>query len=107
MTSISSSTRVTTGATSEHGQLPLAPIDRPKGWFMRSLFSAFRKRYGLTPTAFRVMYARSPFLAFVSLVLGLGLLRFLKIVIVKSIDQIMIERSSIIKSAAYCTMCTY
>ncbi|MDB4973757.1 MAG: hypothetical protein JWN48_2098 [Myxococcaceae bacterium] len=61
--------------TSEHGALPLAPIDRPKSWFARLLFWAFRKRYGLTPTAFRVMYARMPFLGFVSIVLYMGISR--------------------------------
>jgi hypothetical protein len=66
-------------ATSEHGSLPLAPIDQPSGWFVRTLYRACRKRYGMVPTAFRVMYGRSPFLAFLSVVIGIGLLRFLRI----------------------------
>jgi alkylhydroperoxidase family enzyme len=66
-------------ATSEHGSLPLAPIDQPSGWFLRGLYRAMRKRYGVVPTAFRVLYGRAPFLAFVSLVLGIGLLRCLRI----------------------------
>ena len=65
--------------TSEHGSLPLAPIDQPSGWFVRTLYRACRRRYGMVPTGFRVLYGRSPFLAFVSLVIGVGLLRFLRI----------------------------
>jgi len=66
-------------SSSEHGTLPLAPIDRPSSWFIRSLYRVFRKRYGMVPTGFRVLYGRSPYLAIVSLVLGIGLLRFLRI----------------------------
>lgn len=56
-------------AASEHGVLPLAPIEKPKSWFIRLLYRATRKRYGKTPTAFRVMYARAPFIGFFTLVL--------------------------------------
>lgn len=66
-------------ASSEHGSLPLAPIDQPRSWFVRSLYRVFRKRYGMVPTGFRVLYGRAPFLAFVSLAIGVGLLRFLRI----------------------------
>jgi len=59
--------------TSEHGALPLAPLDRPQSWFARLLFAASRRRYGMVPTAFRVLYARTPYLGFVSLVLYYGL----------------------------------
>jgi AhpD family alkylhydroperoxidase len=64
---------------SEHGSLPLAPIETPDSLFARLLFSAMRKRYGLVPTAFRVLYARSPYLAFLSLVIVLGLTRFVRL----------------------------
>ena len=64
---------------SEHGTLPIAPLDRPPSWFARLLLSAMRKRYGKTPTAFRVLYSRAPFLGFLSLVIYLGLARFLRI----------------------------
>ncbi len=59
--------------TSEHGTLPLAPLERPRGLFLRLIYWATRKRYGVTPTAFRVIYARSPFLALVSLLITIGL----------------------------------
>jgi AhpD family alkylhydroperoxidase len=65
--------------TSEHGALPLSPIEQPRGWFVRALYYACKKRYGLVPTAFRVSYGRSPFLAVLSLVIGIGLLRFVRI----------------------------
>ncbi|HVZ31117.1 MAG TPA: carboxymuconolactone decarboxylase family protein [Polyangiaceae bacterium] len=65
--------------SSEHGALPLAPVDQPKNPFVRVLYGAMRRRYGQVPTAFRVMYARSPFVGFVALVLALGLMRFLRI----------------------------
>jgi AhpD family alkylhydroperoxidase len=54
---------------SEHGVLLLAPIDRPRSWFARLINALMRSRYGVTPTAFRVLYARAPFLAFISLVI--------------------------------------
>lgn len=71
---------------SEHGALPLRPVDRPRGLFARALYAATRWRYGQTPTAFRVVYARSLPIALVSVAivtaLDLGLtiepeLRFL------------------------------
>jgi hypothetical protein len=55
-----------TATTSEHGRLPLAPIERPRGLFARLLCFAARRRYGRTPTAFRVVYARAPWIGFVS-----------------------------------------
>jgi AhpD family alkylhydroperoxidase len=51
---------------SEHGTLPLSPIDRPRSWFVRLLNWAAHRRYGRTPMAFRVLYARAPFIAYVS-----------------------------------------
>lgn len=57
--------------TSEHGVLPLVPIERPAGLFLRFLYAATRRRYGKTPTAFRVLYARSPSVALVSIVIML------------------------------------
>ncbi|MEM9070516.1 MAG: carboxymuconolactone decarboxylase family protein [Myxococcota bacterium] len=62
---------------SEHGVLPLAPIEKPKGLFLRLLYWITRRRYGITPTAFRVVYGRSPALAFASLGLLTVLDRFL------------------------------
>ena len=56
-------------AASEHGVLPLEPIEKPKSWFIRLLYRATRKRYRKTPTAVRVLYARAPFLGFFTLVL--------------------------------------
>lgn len=56
-------------AASEHGVLPLAPMERPDSLFIRLLYRATRKRYGKTPTAFRVMYARAPFIGLFTLVL--------------------------------------
>jgi alkylhydroperoxidase family enzyme len=58
-----------TAHASEHGHLALAPIDRPRGLFLRLLYAATRRRYGRTPTAFRVVYARNPFLALAALAL--------------------------------------
>ncbi len=67
-------------ATSEHGTLPLDPIDKPSGLFMRLMYWAMRRRYaGVTPTAFRVVYARVPAVAVVSMVIITVLERFLKI----------------------------
>jgi alkylhydroperoxidase family enzyme len=64
---------------SEHGALPLAPIDRPRSGFVRLLFTLARRRYGLVPMAFRVVYARAPFLGFLSLVMIFGRLRRLAV----------------------------
>lgn len=68
-----------TALHSEHGVLPLAPIDRPQGWFLRALYWLFGNRYGVVPTAFRVLYARAPFVAFLSLVVMFGRLKLLRI----------------------------
>jgi alkylhydroperoxidase family enzyme len=65
--------------SSEHGTLPLAPIDRPKSWLVRRLFGLIAKRYGVVPTAFRVVYARSTFLALLSVIIGIGLLKALRV----------------------------
>lgn len=65
--------------SSEHGTLPLAPVEQPRGLFLRLIYWVTRKRYGLTPTAFRVLYARSPWLALVSLVIGIGLEKMVRI----------------------------
>lgn len=51
---------------SEHGILPLPPIEAPSGLFMRAVYALTKRRYGVTPTAFRVVYARFPFVALVS-----------------------------------------
>jgi alkylhydroperoxidase family enzyme len=58
-----------TALTSEHGLMPLAPIDRPRGFVLRLVFAAARRRYGRTPTAFRVVYARNPWLVLAALAL--------------------------------------
>lgn len=63
---------------SEHGTLPIPPSDGGN-WFARLLLAAMRKRYGVTPTLFRVLYTRAPFLGLLSLVIYLGLHRFLRI----------------------------
>ena len=68
-----------TASMSEHGKLPLEPLDTPENWFIRLLFRVFEKRYGVIPTAFRVVYPRSPFLAVVALVLIAGVTRFLRL----------------------------
>lgn len=54
------------GVSSEHGVLPLAPIEEPSGLFLRALYALMKRRYGLTPTAFKVVYARFPWVAIVS-----------------------------------------
>jgi AhpD family alkylhydroperoxidase len=64
---------------SEHGALPLAPIDRPRSWFVRLLNWAAHRRYGKTPMAFRVLYARAPFLAYVTLVIMWARMRALEL----------------------------
>jgi AhpD family alkylhydroperoxidase len=65
--------------TSEHGTLPLGPIDRPSNLFVRLLNWAMLQRYGRVPLAFRVLYTRSPFTAFLSLVVIIGISGFLRI----------------------------
>jgi AhpD family alkylhydroperoxidase len=64
---------------SEHGTLPLAPLDRPRSWFVRLLGWATRRRYGKTPMAFRVLYGRAPFIAYLSLVFYWARLRALEL----------------------------
>ena len=64
-------------ARSEHGVLPLAPIEKPRGLFLRLLYRMTRKRYGATPTAFKVIYARAPGLALSTMFIALVLERFL------------------------------
>ena len=64
---------------SEHGALPLAPIDRPRSLFVRALYAGTRRRYGKTPTAFRVIYARAPWIAVVSLCIVLVVERCLSL----------------------------
>lgn len=65
--------------TSEHGTLPLGPIERHDNLLVRVFLWAMRSRYGSVPTIFRVAHARSPFLVVLSLVLVLGVTCFLRI----------------------------
>jgi AhpD family alkylhydroperoxidase len=65
--------------TSEHGILPLGPVERPTNLCVRLLYWATRRRYGSVPTVFRVVYARSAFLAVVSIVIILGATRCIRI----------------------------
>lgn len=60
---------MSSAAFSEHGALPLVPIERPASWFVRLLYLMTRRRYGLVPTAFRVVYARAPFMGLMSLLI--------------------------------------
>src|SRR3954451_25158037 len=64
---------------SEHGSHPPAPIERPRALFTRLLYFVTRRRYGKTPTAFRIVYARAPWIAFVSVVIATVLERFLRL----------------------------
>jgi alkylhydroperoxidase family enzyme len=68
-----------TPVTSEHGTLPLEPLDQSGNWFARLLLAVMHKRYGVTPTLFRVLYTRAPFLGLLSLVIYTGLARCLRI----------------------------
>jgi alkylhydroperoxidase family enzyme len=52
---------------SEHGVLPLPPLDRPSNWLVRALFGASRRHFGRTPMAFRVLFTRAPWLALVTM----------------------------------------
>lgn len=61
---------------SEHGVLPLEPIEKPRGIFVRLLYRITRKRYGATPTAFRVIYARAPGIALATLAIAMVMERF-------------------------------
>jgi AhpD family alkylhydroperoxidase len=65
--------------TSEHGALPLGPIEQSNNLFIRMIHWAMRKRYGSVPMVFRVVYTRSPFQAVVSLVIVFGVTGFLRI----------------------------
>ncbi len=65
--------------TSEHGVMPLAPIDRPSSWLLRALFALTRRRYGKTPMAFRVCYARAPWMALVGVLFTAISARFLRL----------------------------
>ncbi len=65
--------------TSEHGVLPLEPIERPRGLFLRFLYWATKRRFGATPTAFRVVYARAPALAVATMAIATVMDRFLKL----------------------------
>jgi AhpD family alkylhydroperoxidase len=65
--------------TSEHGTLPLAPVEKPANLFIRALYFVTRRRYGKTPTAFRVFYARAPWIAVVSVFIALVVERCLSI----------------------------
>jgi len=64
---------------SEHGTLPLSPVERPRGIFLRLLYFGTRLRYGKTPTAFRVVYARFPVVGLISLLMVTVLDRFLSL----------------------------
>jgi alkylhydroperoxidase family enzyme len=68
-----------TALASEHGSLPIPPLERSDSWFARLLLSAMHKRYGVTPTLFRVLYTRAPYIGFLSLMIYLGIFRFLRI----------------------------
>jgi AhpD family alkylhydroperoxidase len=69
----------TLSTTSEHGVLPLVPMDRPRSLFVQLLFRATRFRYGKTPTAFRVLYARFPLAGLILVLMVVVLDRFLMI----------------------------
>ena len=69
MSQARTATHASADTHSEHGALPLSPIEKPKSLFIRLLYWVTRRRYGKTPTAFRVMYARAPFIGFFSLLL--------------------------------------
>lgn len=62
-----------------HGPPRLAPVERPRGVFMRLLYWSARRRYGKTPTAFRVIYARAPALLIVTMAALTVLERFLRV----------------------------
>ena len=68
-----------TWLASEHGTLPLAPVERSKGVFLRILYFVTRHRYGKVPTAFRVVYARFPGAGLASVFIVFVLERFLSI----------------------------
>jgi alkylhydroperoxidase family enzyme len=68
-----------TALTSEHGSLPIQPLEGGGNWFARLLLAAMRRRYGVTPTLFRVLYTRAPFIGLIALFIYLGMARFLRI----------------------------
>ena len=88
-------------ARSEHGVLPLSPIDAPRRLFLRCLYWVARRRYGgKVPVAFRVVYARAPFIAWVSMLLIFSAQRFTKL----PQDLIALVQVAM-ASAAGCTFC--
>ncbi|UJR86934.1 carboxymuconolactone decarboxylase family protein [Sandaracinus amylolyticus] len=87
--------------TSEHGSLPLAPVERPRSLFVRLLFRLLRARYGVVPTAFRVIYARTPWVALISVLIVLGLDRFL---VIDRELRLLLQLA--ISSRAHCTFCS-
>lgn len=86
---------------SEHGVLPLPPLDRPSNWLVRALFSASRRHFGRTPTAFRVLFPRTPWLALVTLAIQVVMLFGLRIGI--QLAQLM---QVSISMRAGCTFCS-
>lgn len=64
---------------SEHGLLPLAPVEQPSSWFIRLFYGSMRRRYGKTPMAFRVIYARAPWTAVLSLLIVWIKLRWMRL----------------------------
>jgi alkylhydroperoxidase family enzyme len=56
---------------SEHGAMPLPPLDRPSNLLVRALFGASRRHFGRTPMPFRVLFTRAPWLALVSMAIGM------------------------------------
>lgn len=87
-------------STSEHGPLPLAPVERPRNLFVRVLYALTRRRYGLVPTAFGVIYARAPFVALLSVLVVVGLDRFL---VIERDLRFLLQLS--VASRAHCTFC--
>jgi alkylhydroperoxidase family enzyme len=57
----------------------LAPIDRPRGIFLRLVYLVTRRRFGKTPMVFRVAYSRTPSVALVAIVITLVMERCLKL----------------------------
>jgi alkylhydroperoxidase family enzyme len=61
----------TDASISEHGVLPLRPLDHPSNLLVRALFGAARRHFGRTPMAFRVLFPRAPWLALVSMAISI------------------------------------
>jgi alkylhydroperoxidase family enzyme len=57
----------------------LAPIDRPRGIFLRIVYFLTRRRFGKTPMVFRVAYSRAPGVALVAMLVTLVMERGLKL----------------------------